>query len=313
MNRFDNPELPEAGTTPRCGDCEEYSSSLSTRRAFVVVPVEPQDESGLATKTLDHLHSAGVASWATILFVRADSESLTRSELFNRGMKDAVSRGAKYVFWLRNGCLPRVGAMERLLEISRCRRAIAAVGRNFPVGHEGNRKTWFGSRIIQTNKTEISPVDWAPDYCTCLPAVAIGNGFRPGIPDHWAAEDFCLSAGKRGIPCLVVGSAAVDHHSWELSRVVSKRPSWLLGDESIFDTWKKLNRRGNMLNPKVRFRFFLSHWGFTGLVPACSPYFRLAVITILRGIFPIAWLRKFYGNRSEAWQLQRAYRSVIKT
>lgn len=295
----------------------------------IVIPAFCGQEKNLAA-SLRHLRVLEVSGWAQIIVVVGPEVDRSRiddddkpalwiasktsdpvwGDLILEGMFHAKLNGVGQIVWLKPGCLPREGALQSVVELSRCRRALTAPGavryacQTKQSG--GMEKSIFGLISKTVTQRAISKCDTITQHLGCLPIDAMTipetgeDGFRAGF---WSSEDLGLILSGNGIPCLVDGESVVDI----IRNMRPETESWLLTGRPTLEIWRSFTKPSSSLNPQRRFRFYCRHWGIFGVVHAAKPFARFAAISVLRVIVPRRILRQLFGRRSTAWQLQKIY------
>ncbi len=296
----------------------------------VVIPVLRGQERNLES-SLKHLHSLEVPDWARVIVVCDPAESefdcdfkcdrvtaepkcITWGDFLLRGMTAAKSIGASHVIWLNPGTLPREGTLERLHDISRCRRSIVTAGRIvFSCQSRksgGYMKSLCGLIPVNVSHGKIATCETVSKICACVPLEFIQ--LPETDTDHepaqfWTAQDLGMILTGNGFPCLVDGESEVD--------VIRSRDfeseSWLLSGRPVSDIWRGMRQPCSTVNTGRRIRYYMRHWGIFGLLPALAPLARLVLISVIRCLFPVTLLRRLYGRHSKAWQLQQLYEQPV--
>lgn len=295
-----------------------------------MIPVHNRRETTL--RGLAHLRGLGALGWARVFVVDDGSTDGTAAAVREQfpeveivpgdgnlwwggatalGSERALATGTRLVFWMNDDCLPRPGTLERLAASVGVRGAVAVSQVYTPHGPicGGYHRTGTGlvNRICPPGEEQ--PCDAYAGNCVCLPREALAgaaNVDADALPHLFADLDHGLRAVRAGRPrAVVLGDAASD--SSERDRRPLSR-SLLLGDRPMREVWRGLREvRSIYYLPTVR-RFHLRHWGlFVGGTICLQIYGKLLIITLLRALFPLSWLRRLRGRRSVEWRSAEFY------
>lgn len=296
----------------------------------IIIPVHNRRETTVAC--LRNLREQGLLSWATPIVVDAGSTDGTRAAVASEfpgteivaaddgvfwtgaiqlGMQRAKALGAEYLFWLNDDTVPQPGAINRLLEESRRSGAITGgvcflAGESEPA-YGGLRKTWRGLQMVSAPGSAIVACDVLHGNMVCIPAAVvtvIGYPDSRGLPHAGADFDYCLRARRAGLPVLLVGAARASGHA----NLSLNYRSWLLSDVPVIEWWRQLGRRGSYSNLLARWVFHWRHWRFVGMGQVVGMLVRLLLISVVRLLVPLPWLRRIYGRHSQAWQHEGRHR-----
>jgi GT2 family glycosyltransferase len=134
------------------------------------------------------------------------------------GMDYAYQRGAACLIWLNDDCLPRVGALDTLVQVlqrdaGRQQVGGMAAAACYLVNADQPLENGFRGRQRYTAKPgELIPVEGVTGYCVAISReVVVGIG----LPDaqrfpHYCGDDmYALKAFRAGFPVTIVGDAKV--------------------------------------------------------------------------------------------------------
>ena len=302
-----------------------------TPRTFIVIPAHNRLATTLAC--LHRLRRHGVLDWAAPIVVDDGSTDGTgdairlefpdvevlagNGKLFwtgatELGMRRAVERDAKYVFWLNDDCEPAPGALDALLAYAQVSGGITGgvcvLPRSGQTVYAGFRK----------GRRELEFVDAAPNgttYCdalngnmVCIPReviAAIGFPDGRGLPHAGGDTDYTLRASERGHPVFLVGSAraqATPHNRLGYA-------SWLLSGMTVREVWATLfNPRAYGYFPAdLRFRW--RHWGVGGALSALWSVVKRVPVSVAILTLPLETRRQKWGPRSAAWRYEQMVRA----
>jgi GT2 family glycosyltransferase len=228
----------------------------------------------------------------------------------NMGMRHAYQKGAKYLIWLNDDCVPLGNALRALYEYC-SEHSVIAVGQSFcPSGHYygGHKKTWKGLKLLSCSETQSILCDAFGGNAVCIPrdvVDAIGYLDAKRIPMAPADADYGLRAQKKGIKSFVVGSARFENDD----NLTEEQESWLLGDVPPSKIWRGFFGKKSSRSFGPMFTFHLRHWGAWGFLLFTRPYIKFLFVAVIRLLVPVTWLRKVYGAHSHAWGIHRHYQS----
>ncbi len=295
----------------------------------IVIPVHNRRETTLSC--LRALAAHDVLAWATPVVVDDGSTDGTgeavRTEFpaaiivtgngalwwtgaIAAGMREAIARGAEFIFWLNDDTPPEASALEALLAEAQRTGGIAG-GVGFLPGettpaYGGYRRGFWRLRDGLVPGDETLAADALNGNLVCVPrAVAerIGLPDAAGLPHGYGDFDYTLRASAAGVPVRLVGGA----RGAAQPNLSTNYRSWLLSDVPLGAVWRGLGRRGSFVYQPAMQRFYWRHWGVRGTAYCVHVLLRLAVITVLRPLLPRAWLLRWRGGKSPAWQHERRH------
>lgn len=295
---------------------------MNSVRTRIVIPVHNRRETTL--RCLDNLSRLGVLEWAGVIVVDSGSTDGTPDAVSERypqvevlrespdlwwtgctekGMRRAVAEGAECVVWLNDDCRPRPGAIRALVDFALHHVCIATAQSVTNSGHRygGHRKTALGLKAVVCEDDASLDCDCCNGNCVAIPVQvvrAIGFPDAQAMPHSRADSDYGLRATREGFRCRIIGKAMCDNDE----NLASDRQSWLLSDVDVRKVSRGFSQVGNAYYLPAFFRLCVRHWRAWGLVLFFGPYARFLCIVVIRAIVPRAFLRRFYGKRSEAWQ-----------
>jgi GT2 family glycosyltransferase len=229
-----------------------------------------------------------------------------------RGMREAMQRGADFIFWLNDDTLPAPGALDALLTESILSGGLSGgvcllPGETAPAYSGQHRGFWHLGPALDPGEATV-PCDALNGNLVCVPAAvvrAIGYPDERGLPQVLADSDYTLRARRAGYPIQLVGRA----RAVAQANLTTNYRSWLLSDVSPLHWWRELSRRGSHLHFRSQVRFHVRHWHVAGLAWCVAQLLKLAAITVLRSLIPVTTLRRWRGARSAAWQHEQRHRS----
>jgi GT2 family glycosyltransferase len=226
------------------------------------------------------------------------------------GMREAVRRGADFVFWLNDDTTPAPGAFDALLEASAASGGISGgvgflPGEDAPAYGGYRRGFWRLRNGLRPGEATLD-CDALNGNLVCVPRRVIDEiGFpdAAGLPHGYGDFDYTLRASRRGIPVQLVGRAGAAAHP----NLSTNYRSWLLSDVPLGQVWRGLARRGSFIYQPAMQRFYWRHWGVRGPVYCAAILARLVAISVIRPLVPQAVLRRMRGRRSIAWQHEQRH------
>ena len=308
-------------------------------RIFIVIPVHNRRETTLAC--LRRLRMQGVlawaVAWAVALVVDDGSTDGTGDAVRAKfpeatvlrgdgtlfwtgatefGMKEALARGADFVFWLNDDCEPQPGALAALLEVAH-RTGGAAGGvalmpaNQFPI-YGGYRKGRVDLEFLSAAPGEEIACDALNGNLVCFARAAIEAAGLPdggGLPHAFGDTDYTLRVRAAGRPVTLVGDArlsATPNHP-------VNHASWLVGDITVAQMWGALWQRRSYAYLPAHGRFLARHWGALGAMRCAWLVLKRIPITVLMLVLPRSTRRALWARRSEAWRREQKIREGLAT
>jgi GT2 family glycosyltransferase len=297
------------------------------KNVAIVIPV--YNRLKVTLNCLERLADSSVFDWADVIVVDDGSSDGTADAVerrfpqvillkgngnlwwaggINMGMRHAYQKGAKYLIWLNDDCVPVDDALRTLYDYSREHNAIA-VGQAFcPSGHYygGHKKTWTGLKLLSCSETQSILCDAFGGNAVCIPrdvVDAIDYLDAKRMPMAPADADYGLRAKKRGLKAFVVGAARFENDD----NLSDEHQSWLLGDVPPSNIWRSFFGKKSSRAFGPMFTFYTRHWRLWGVVLFAKPYMKFFGVVFIRLIVPLSVLRKVYGARSQAWGIHQHY------
>jgi len=226
------------------------------------------------------------------------------------GMAHALAAGADTIVWLNDDALPVPGALARLVALSRAREAVVGgvtylPGDRFPA-YSGMRLTAWKLAPLDAIPSEPTAVDALHGNFVCVPSTIarrVGLPDAAGLPHALGDLDYTLRVRIAGIPVLLDSGARAEG----TPNLSLNYRSWLLSEIPIAAWWRELIRPGSHLNARAQWRFHLRHRGARGAAYCLAMLAKLALVSGLRLLIPTAWLRRWRGTHSAAWQHEQRH------
>jgi len=301
-------------------------------RSAIVIPVHNRRATTLAC--LRHLAADDVFAWADVIVVDDGSTDGTtaavRTEFpaviilagdgnlwwtgaIARGMKEALTRGAEFIFWLNDDCTPAPGALARLHKIAAGRSAFVGGTCVIPgsdvVVYGGLRRRGFAFDLLPLRPGVVESCDALSGNLVCFPA---GLARHIGLPDaeHLPQTigdiDYALRASQRGWPVLVAHDVTAEAvpNDW------GNHASWLLSDIAVLEIWRSAWRKRSYGYFPTQWIFFTRHWGLRGGIHALWLLLKRPPLMLIRLVVPQRWLRRVWARRSATWQSEQRLRAA---
>lgn len=312
------------------GECPKgvlmRAHSAEGPKVFVIVPVHNRRETTLGC--LGALHTAGDLESVKVIVVDDGSTDGTGAAIRESfpgvivlkgdgnlwwtggivmGMEEAVRRDADVIVWLNDDCHPRRGALKALVNHVLETGGIA-VGQTFSsvaAPYSGWTKTAWGLRPVRCAAGTVAPCDTFPGNFVAFPRRVIDRIGYPdaqSFPHVFSDADYGLLARRHGFPAHVLGDA-------QATGIDSANPqaaSWLLDERPARQIFGPLMRRTGALHPGTFWRYQTRHWGARGAAVWAGSYTRLAAFLVAKSVLPRAWLMRWRGRHSVAWQVRLA-------
>lgn len=269
-------------TTLKC--LETLKSNGDLGRYYVVV---------VDDGSIDGSSEAITEQYPDVIILQGDG-NLWWTGAINLGMKYAHENGAKCIVWLNDDTLPVSGAVPLLVQ--KCHNLSPCIlsGQSYESGdlqvktYGGQLRGLWNHYKVQANPNEFIECDSTGGNLVCLPIKVIDDiGYLPSqkLPHYQADVVYTWKAKRSGYSVAVVGSAI------SICPFNSSNSSWLLGSVSSQEIWYSFTSPKSPFYYKGYWNFCLEFWGLWGIIVFLKPYIRLMLITLLRWVFPLHFLK----------------------
>lgn len=213
------------------------------------------------------------------------------------GMEYAYAQGADFFIWLNDDTLPEPGAIATLVSKcahnSPCAVAAQCYDNAFPT-YGGQRKEGLSHSPLLPPKGGDAHCDSLSGNLTCIPRAAVERiGYPPAekLPHYQGDTVYTWQLKQAGFQIIVTDQARA------FCQKNPGSPSWLMADTSIGELWKSLGSPKSPFYAPGFWHFCIALWGPLGMLVFIRPYFRLALISLLKWTLPKALLQQLKTAR----------------
>ncbi|MBI5380788.1 MAG: glycosyltransferase family 2 protein [Opitutae bacterium] len=299
----------------------------------LVIPVHNRRELTLAC--LRRLRADGVLGWAEAIVVDDGSTDGTadavRAEFPEAvllrgdgrlwwtgatalGMSEALTRGARHIFWLNDDCAPAPGACRRLLDTAtRTGTVVTGVCRVEPAGlvvYGGLRRGRIGLQLVTDLGDDLTACDAACGNFVCFPRAVVEALSLPDarrFPHAHGDTDYTLRATAQGFRVCIDPQARAEARP----NALRNHASWLHGDISLAEMWSGLWQVRSYSYFPTHFRYLARHFGWRGAAFCLWTVAKRVPITAVRLLVPRAWRQRWWGHTSAVWQEEKRLHAAL--
>jgi GT2 family glycosyltransferase len=212
-----------------------------------------------------------------------------------RGMEYAYTQGAQYFIWLNDDTFPDPGSIQRLVHFchthpqsivsAQCYSSLAFQNKTFG-GQVINGQTL---KLIEAEVDQVIECDCVSGNLVCLPRSIVDEvGYPPSkkVPHNTGDVVYSYSAKKAGYDVYVLGSAtaAGDFNASDYG--------WLTNEFSMIERWKIICSPKSYLYFPGLWHYSTTLYGCPGIMIVARAYLQIVVITAIRVLIPLPWIRK---------------------
>ncbi|MES2438935.1 MAG: glycosyltransferase family 2 protein [Verrucomicrobiota bacterium] len=226
------------------------------------------------------------------------------------GMRHAYATGASSFIWINDDTEVAEGAIESITARAEESGGIVS-GQGMVVVEEKNYEGYFpllyrgrtGLITVEVDRTQTEiDVDTCRGNLVAISRKVVeGIGYPDGrhIPHFGGDSDYGLRASRAGFPVKVLPHALVRETGIDRT----DNQSWLLGEATIPELWRKLFQKRNALYPPMLFRYYCRHWGWIGFFKAIFKVLKLVGVSLLKLMVPRRIRIFLFGHLSHSWKV----------
>ncbi|UBF24686.1 glycosyltransferase family 2 protein [Kovacikia minuta CCNUW1] len=270
--------------------CIENLSRQGALETYCVIVVDDGSTDGTG--------SAICTLYPEVIVLRGDG-NLWWTGAVSMGMEYAISKGANYLIWLNDDCLPQAGAIEVLLDIVKQNSQVIAGGQSLDPrtgepSYGGVLLKQGKIRPVHAPQTVSVPCEGLNGNFVCLSKAvvqSIGYPNNQWFPQYHGDTAYTHRAKKHGYKLVIAGNAIA--HCKNDHIYLPSVEYWLQTDRSPWDIWSELFKIKSANYWKAELGLYTEFFGGLGFwFYLRDRLFRFLIITFIMVILPLKYRTK---------------------